>query len=493
MPLQPEPDGPLLQAHRAAASISTPTNLRHYATPPQAALHMAQAIPEDLPYLNILDPGSGAGILSAAICETASSLHNPPHLHIDAWETHPKLAEATLHTLQSAQTWLAPHGVHLTFTVINKDLLNNPLPPGTDPYHLVISNPPYQKLPQQTAAQAAATHNLTFNPPNAYAAFMSIALKHLARRATVVFLVPRSFTSGSMFRNFRKDLFRRMHPTALHLFRLRNTLFQSQQVLQETLIITLRNNPGLHSTVVSHSDSHLDLHESRSFTIPTGTLLPQGPGPPVPIPFGPEDTVFLAHIRSWPDHLASLGLKASTGRIVLFRNTNHLAYEPPTSPSTNLLLMHQVHPMTVNTRRRRPTDPSAFLNHPSTEHLILVPGPSLVTRRFSPKEQRPRIIAAPLPHHLAHKPMAIDNHLNLIHPITTPLPQLILNGLAAFLNSPAADLWTNLHIGNTHVGAADLEAIPVPSRENLSAIANLLPPHPTLQQTREAVQRTINL
>ena len=465
-----------MQAITASKTLRGRTSRIHYPPPAAAALHMATHIPKGISNLNLLDPHSGTGILAAAACETAALDPTLRSIHIDAWEPDPLLSDATRATLETAATWLAASGINLTFNVTNHQLLDHHLNPPA-PYHFIIAHPPYHKLPARKSADLASTHRLPISLHNAYAAFMAITLPHLTPNGRASFLVPRSFMSGQMFIPFREHLFSLTQPTALHLFDRRDTLFKDPPVLQETLIITLAPTGPSPRITISHSDGPEDLGSHPSITLNLRTLIPADPGPPVPAPLTHSHAAFLTATNTYPHRLSHLGFTAATGPIMAFRHRQSILGQP--SPAAvPFITMKQVHPMTLSYKTPNPARKTWFQPTQTNSKLLTPPAHYVLTRRFSPKEQTPRIIAAPLTPTDPPTPVAVDNGLNLIrplHPLTNPV---LITGLAAFLNSTVADLWAQLHIGNTQVGVADLHTLPVPEALTLEAIANHLPSPP---------------
>ena len=133
----------------------------HYLTPATIARFMADCSSYSEPYMRVLDPGSGTGILSAAACEAASGGGTVKSLHVDAYETDPVLAGLTRLVLTFSHRWLGQRGVALTFDVRHGDFVLESAATleavskangheGNDgsrtEYGLVISNPPYFKI-----------------------------------------------------------------------------------------------------------------------------------------------------------------------------------------------------------------------------------------------------------------------------------------------------------------------------------------------------------
>jgi len=104
----------------------------------------------------------------------------------------------------------------------------------------------------------------------------------------------------------------------------------------------------------------------------------------------------------------------------------------------------------------------------------MVREPCVLVQRTTAKEQTRRLIAAALPPGFLGRYGAavIENHLNMIRPIRpNPVPPAVLT---AFLNSAVADRAFRCITGSVAVSAYELEALPLPSPENLRTLARLV-------------------
>src|SRR5205823_8475071 len=89
--------------------------------------------------------------------------------------------------------------------------------PDRKGYDLVISNPPYFKIPKsdpRAKASAAVVHG----QPNIYMLFMAVSASLLKNGGEMIFITPRSYAAGPYFRRFREFFFSTMRPKAIHLF-----------------------------------------------------------------------------------------------------------------------------------------------------------------------------------------------------------------------------------------------------------------------------------
>jgi len=95
----------------------------------------------------------------------------------------------------------------------------------------------------------------------------------------------------------------------------------------------------------------------------------------------------------------------------------------------------------------------------------------VLTKRFSSKEEKRRIVAALYdPADVAAGPVAIENHLNYFHHEGSGLDLTLARGLLAYLNSTLADLYFRQFSGHTQVNAGDLRSLRYPSHDQLARL-----------------------
>ena len=462
----------------------------HYLTPIAIARFMAGHSLYSEPRMRVLDPGSGTGILSAAVCEEASRSGTVRALHIDAYETDVLLAVLSRLLLTFSRRWLAQRGMTLTFDVRHADFVlasklaatlrangRNESLNGTSPeYDLIVSNPPYFKLGKYDP-RAIASASVVYGQPNIYAVFMAVSAELLSEKGRLVYIVPRSFTSGPYFRRFREVFFRRVTPTAVHLFESRKDVFKNQTVLQENVVIAARrrmdgDDSDEGKVLVSFSKSTHDLAERQSLLVDVVSVLDSGSeNRELSIPLCKADLDLVLAMRRWPNTLGSLGLEISTGPVVPFRATRFLAQSSGGSSTVPLLWMHHVRPM-------RTIWPSTTVEKPQWIELtsesvkLLVENATYVLiRRFSAKEEKRRLVAAPLIRgSLNRDVVGLENHLNYIRGVSRPLDGQLACGLSALLNSTFLDRYFRISNGNTQVSATELRAMPLPSERDIRSI-----------------------
>ena len=115
---------------------------------------------------------------------------------------------------------------------------------------------------------------------------------------------------------------------------------------------------------------------------------------------------------------------------------------------------------------------------------LLVPkGNYVLLRRFSAKEDKRRLISAPLiGEKFAFEQIGFENHLNVIFKKKGTLSTSETIGLSAILNSAIIDRYFRIINGNTQVNAAELRTLPLPPLEVIRNIGEKVrkieKPHP---------------
>jgi adenine-specific DNA-methyltransferase len=96
----------------------------------------------------------------------------------------------------------------------------------------------------------------------------------------------------------------------------------------------------------------------------------------------------------------------------------------------------------------------------------------LLTKRFTSKEERRRLVACLLdPESVDADWLGFENHLNYFHANGHGLDRNLALGLFAFLNSTVVDQFFRRFSGHTQVNANDLRKLAYPDRKTLEAMA----------------------
>lgn len=444
-----------------------------YLSPPEVARFMASFVGHHEGTIRVLDPCAGAGILSAAAVENLVR-RGATRVHVVAYEVDKALAKELRKVLRAVEQWAARHGAEVTtdlrttdFVMANADALEGLgglfSPDAERTYDVVIANPPYFKL-NKADPRAQAALSVVHGQPNIYGLFMAIGAALLRKGGDLVFITPRSFASGDYFRAFRRRFFGLVRPQEMHVFGSRRDAFARDAVLQENVILHAVRDDGwkVGDVTISTSAGIGDLAERETRRKAISEVLDLASNDLVlRMPATEGDENLMRAVDAWQGRLATHGWKISTGPVVAFRAKEHQSATggPGTVP---LLWLNHVHPMEIRwplVKRKN----EHILDRMASRNILVPNANYVVMRRFSAKEEKRRLVAAPYLAASMNVPMVgLENHLNYIYRPGGSLTEEEAVGLAAFLNSTLLDTWFRATNGNTQVGAAEIRAMPMP-------------------------------
>ena len=286
---------------------STDENVRQqyeqYLTPKETASLAVSMFSEiGLNPLKCLDLGAGTGILSTALFARYGKA-----VDIFAVELDGVLAKICDNELNS-------HGV--SHQVYVGDALTKSF---NIQFDRVILNPPYKKIGKD-APEAAAMPDVCYGAPNLYFLFASMSLFNLKYDGEMVYIIPRSWTSGAYFRKFRQKFLKEASLEHIHLFISRDKVFEKENVLQETIIIKVKKTSlPSHEIVMTTSKSNHDFNDKTIFKVPYTTVV-HGKEDYVYLVTNEKDVATLNVLHKWNQTLPDIGLKMKTGLTVDFRN-----------------------------------------------------------------------------------------------------------------------------------------------------------------------------
>ncbi len=466
---QPLPDElPSAYAHRVGQWVLSwkraDKTLGQYFTPLATARFMAKNLPLTGSPSRLLDPGAGLGILACAVCEIASV-----DIELEAFEVDPDLAQCLEGCLSYAQQWMAKRGRSLTYKIRREDFVltyaDELYWSNSQPFDAVIANPPYFKL-SKSDPRARAAERVVHGQPNIYALFMAVSAALLRPGGHGMFITPRSYAAGQYFSRFREYFFGKMRPRMVHLFESRREVFD--EVLQESLIL-LAERSTEDSDILLSSSANGDFaqvvqrRKSINEVLGTDNILH--------LSLTDEDDAIGEIVRAWSGGLRAYGMETSTGPVVPFRATEFVSASGDV-PFTHapLLWMQNVKPMRCDWPV---SHKSQYIRTGGAERLLLPNKNYVLLRRFSTKEERQRLTAAPYLADFDTPVIGIENHLNYIYRPGGDLSPEETRGLAVLLNSSLMDTYFRRFSGNTQVSATELRALPLPPLESIMELGRL--------------------
>jgi adenine-specific DNA-methyltransferase len=427
-------------------------------TPQSVARFMASLFDFTGAAIELLDPGAGIGSLTAAFAHAART----HRIHATCFEMDPQY----LHDLHETLTSLDNVAANVRQGDFIEAAVRNAHVPASRHYTHVIANPPYRKIATNSRERALVS-KLGLETSNLYTAFLACAIAQCAPGAQIVAIVPRSFMNGPYFKAFRYWLLDRVALDRIHLFDRRDSAFADDKVLQENVILKMRVRSTQGDVVISSSsdDRFVDL---RTRKVPFAKVVVPG-----------DDELFIhvpvagaeAPQMHGRNSLRQLDLDVCTGPVVDFRLREHLLQQPRDDSAP---LLYAAHFSGGFAWPRDGRKPNAIVVNPHTQSWLLPSGCYVVTRRFSSKEEKRRIVAHVLPvDAVSGKWIGFENHLNVFHRNRRGLPERLAHGLCAYLNSQAVDDYFRTFSGHTQVNATDLRRLNYPSIAELEAFADV--------------------
>jgi len=459
-------------------------------TPTEIAHFMAGLSKQTKNNLKILDPGCGTAILSSALIEALAKQNDDlKEIELVTYETDKDILPYTQQALDYLEHWLKKNKISFKaaldtndFVLENKECFERSatlfFQPKNAIYDIVISNPPYFKIPKEDK-RATVARSMVWGQPNIYSIFIMVATKLLKENGELIFITPRSFASGNYFRAFREAFFAEIELEQIHLFGSRTDTFDRDNVLQETLILKgkkQKSNEHLPSILVTHSHGIKDIKNYTKKIYKTSELIDFNSKEKIlHLPTNDMEDKVIKLFKSWSGSLQQYNIQISTGPVVSFRATKYL-YEQYQNGSIQLVPLYQL----INTAKMQFEFPVFKKNKPQyiqqceeTKSLLIPNKNYIFLRRFSAKDDKSRLVATPYFVDITQAEyIGVENHLNYIYRPKGHLDRNEILGLSALLNSNLFDTYFRTFNGNINVSATELREMPLPPLEDIKQIGN---------------------
>lgn len=376
--------------------------LGQFLTAPPVADFMASMFVSLPAIVRLLDAGAGAGALTAAFvarcCERNDGIRA---IQATLYEFDPTILDALSTTMRDCQHRCAAASIEFSFTIHHADFIQEmstrlpgdlfgALPPTF--FDAAIANPPYRKISADSAERRALS-SIGIETSNLYTGFIALIQRLLAPGGQLVGITPRSFCNGPYFRPFREDFLRNLELRRLHVFDSRQAAFRDDSVLQENIIFHAVKGHCQPLEMIISSSSGEHGNKITETVFPFAEIV------------HPHDDEKFIHIPSSASHatakeimdnlkstLASLGVTVSTGRVVDFRLKGALRKEPE-GGTVPLIYPCHFNGGTVHWPKLEARKPNAILDNDETLPWLVPSGVYLLTKRFTSKEERRRLVA----------------------------------------------------------------------------------------------------
>lgn len=414
----------------------------------------------------LLDPGAGSGILAAALIERLQTVQGLQKIHLTCYEND----ENIMQLLKSNLAWICQQSViDIAYKIISENYILSQVleynhmmgaSAAQDKFDMVIGNPPYMKV-SKDAPEAKAMSDICYGAPNLYFLFAGMSLFDTKEQGELVYIIPRSWTSGAYFTKFRQKFLRLGALEHIHLFASRDKVFAQESVLQETMIIKVKKTgekpQKVHITTTQSSDDFCDKTE---LDVPYETVV-SGKDCYVYLVTSEQEIEALQQVNQWRDILPSIGLKMKTGLTVDFRNREALR-NTAENGAVPLFFAHHIQDgkvmFPVGKEHEYLLTKQLGLLQRNTNYLFV--------KRFTAKEEHRRLqcgiyLAKKNP---AYTQISTQNKINFICGLQefSELSECVVYGLYVLFNSTLYDRYYRILNGSTQVNATEINSMPVP-------------------------------
>ncbi len=433
-------------------------------------------IPENISQIHILDAGAGSGILSCAILERLEQVESIQTIKLTCYESDANILELLKENLQLCQANLKKE---IQIRMISDNYItsqyldfNGMLGSSVSPlkYDLIIGNPPYMKL-SKDAPEAAAMPKICYGAPNLYFIFAAMSVFNLKNNGEMVYIIPRSWTSGAYFKHFRQYFLMEGKLEHIHLFVSRNKVFDKENVLQETMIIKVKKTSQTPKEVtITSSQSNKDFADLTSLIVPYSLVVSKNDGY-VYLVTDKEEVSVLERLHRFRKTLPDIGLKMKTGLVVDFRN-REILYDHAQEGAIPLFYPQHIKQGKVQFPIQKKyeyiiTEKAGFMQ--DNRNYLFV-------KRFTAKEERRRLqcgvyLAGEYPQ---YRKISTQNKINFIDGLVTGMSEYLVYGLYVIFNSTLYDEYYRILNGSTQVNSTEINAMPIPDLESIQEMGKEL-------------------
>lgn len=424
--------------------------------------------------VSVLDPGAGTGILSIAFLERLMSVSSDISVSLTCYETDPEVLPVLKSNLEYAQN---EYPKRIEYRVIEDDYIlsqsndfEENLLAAENPtkYDYVIANPPYLRVMRDHPA-AMSMPKVVHGAPNLYFLFAAMSLFNLKKEAEMVYIIPRSWTSGAYFKAFREYLLTEGKIEQIHLFVSRDKVFNAEEVLQETMIIKVRrSNRKPEDVLITSSNSCNDFADITKLMVPYDAVV-SGEDLYVYLPTSDEEIEVIKKINTYHTTLPDEGLKMKTGIVVDFRQWDELRKEP----GDHILPLFYSQHIRDGRVNHQPSGKEYDWIIDEKPGLIQKNKNYVFIKRFTAKEERRRLqcgVYSPSDFK-EYKFIGTQNKINFVDRVDgSEMDAQTTYGVYALLNSTLFDMYYRILNGSTQVNSTEINNIPVPPANMIKKI-----------------------
>lgn len=419
--------------------------------------------------VRILDPGTGTGVLSCALVESIINKNPSVSIHLVCYEVDKSIFPYTRLSLEYLKEWAASKKAVLSYSLLETDFIlanQNLFQPEyvcSENFDIVISNPPFFKL-STNDERNVISENIIFGQKNIYSLFIIAAVKLLKYGGELLFLVPRSFCSGSYFGEFRELLNKHLMYEHIHLFTSGLKIFGSDGVVNDSIMVKARKMDIIENEycflISSSVNTGLKPGNLYNYTFNKEKNI-------IPLPASGNDIKILETVSSWPESLANLGYLVSCGNVLKSDIENFTAEKnSPDSDKTPVITLEELNCFVLKDLNQE----IAFLHFIKkcyeTERFFIKNKNYIFLRRYNKMGRERKISAISYINSFEQFfSVCVDKQLLYIHKQSGEFEIAELLGLTSILNSEVMNSYLKIVYGNINLSIAELLNMPLPSLE----------------------------
>ncbi len=472
------------------------SKIGQFFTPAKIAWFMASLFQQARQEARILDPGSGTGVLFAALLEILIAQKRPPRsIEVVAYEIDKRIIPYLKDTMERCRMLCRDAGISFYGEIRSKDFVTDAIAQTKEGLFITqrerfthaILNPPYKKISGESAMRQLL-YAAGIEVSNLYAAFVWLTALMLEPDGEMVAITPRSFCNGPYFRRFRKGLLEMMSLRHIHVFESRKKAFGDDAVLQENVIFHAIKEARKPGNILLSSSDGVDFDRVMSRTVPYDrVVLPGDRDAFIHLVLSDEDTRTTHRMNRFITTLEQLELEVSTGPVVDFRAQKYL-HKLPMKGTVPLIYPVHFKAGFIQWPADSQKKPNAIEASRQTKDLLIEADYYVLTKRFSSKEEKRRVVAAVYDPYLINASLVgFENHVNYFHAKGRGLSPNLAKGLASYLNSTLFDRYFRIFSGHTQVNATDLRKMRYPSHDQLMRIGAHIKHNMPDQETVDAI------
>lgn len=421
----------------------------------------------DKEIIYVLDPGAGTGMLSAAFIERAQSYKHIKKIILVCYENDDEvlpILRKNLHNIADASHIQVEYEIIKNNYILDQALMYTMQSEKERGFDYIICNPPYMKLGKH-ALEAQIMSDVCYGSPNLYALFVTMGIFNSKEEGQLVYIIPRSWTSGAYFKKFRNRLISESRLEHIHLFIHREGVFKDDAILQETVIIKIRKSRKNYPYVeISTSLKEELLQEGKSISVPYDEVVHPRNGY-VFLITSEEDKKIIHLISTMKHTLIDVGLRMKTGLTVAFREKS-LLRDIKDDSDTMVPLLQAQH--IKNGAVEFPQGKGHEYILVSKKGLLQENTNYVFVKRFTSKEEKRRLQAAVyLSEQLKrYSKISTENKINFICGEGN-LSREVIYGVFVIFNSTIYDRYYRILNGSTQVNATEINCMPIPDLKSI--------------------------